>query len=113
MREALLDWLPDRWLVIVTDRPEDDLGAGVLAHLVGQQLRSPDLWQAVRQRFRAVAIDAQLTAGRGQRGIAQGLLELTPPTAGRRRQPACSPATTRLGAAARTILDSVRYRPTW
>jgi hypothetical protein len=78
-REALLGRRPDRWLVIVTDRPEDDLGAGVLAHLVGQELRTPDPWQAVRQRFRAVSVDARLTAGRGHRGIALGLMELTPP----------------------------------
>jgi hypothetical protein len=77
-RETLLEWRPDRWLVIVTERSEDDLGAGVLAHLVGQQLRSPDPWQAVRSRFQAVAIDAQLTSGRAQRGIANGLLEVAP-----------------------------------
>jgi hypothetical protein len=105
VREALLDWLPDHWLVIVTDRPEDDLGAGVLAHLVGQQLRSPDLWQAVRQRFRAVAIDAQLTVGRGQRGIAQGLLELTPPDGWPAAPAGVLTRDHAFGAAARTILD--------
>jgi hypothetical protein len=78
-RETLLDWRPDSWLVIITDRSEDDLGAGVLSHLVGQQLRNPDPWQAVRQRFQAVAIDALLTSGRGQRAIANGLLETAPP----------------------------------
>ena len=51
VREQLLTRDPDRWLVVVTERGEDDLGAGVLAHLVGQRLRTPDPWQAVRQRF--------------------------------------------------------------
>jgi hypothetical protein len=78
VREALLDRPRDGWLVIVTDRDEPDLGAGLLAHLLGQQLRRPDPWQAVRQRFRAVSIDAQLTAERGHKEIAVGLLEASP-----------------------------------
>lgn len=77
-REVLLGWHPDRWSVLVTDRGEDDLGAGVLAHLIGQRLRSPDPWQAVRQRFGAVAVDVRLTSIPAQQGIAQGLLELMP-----------------------------------
>src|SRR4051812_2819132 len=56
VREELLTREPDRWLVVVTERGEDDLGAGVLAHLVGQRLRTPDPWQAVRQRFGATGI---------------------------------------------------------
>lgn len=80
VRETLLGRRPGEWLVIVTDRDEADLGAGVLAHFVGQQLRSPDPWQAVRQRFGATAIDAQLVAGPGHREIAVGLLESLPLT---------------------------------
>lgn len=80
VREILLNRRPDEWLVIVTERDEADLGAGVLAHFVGQQLRSPDPWQAVRQRFGATAIDAQLVAAPGHREIAIGLLECLPPT---------------------------------
>ena len=37
-----VDRAPDGdWLVVVTDRDDDDLGAGVLAHFVWQRLRSP------------------------------------------------------------------------
>ncbi|MFT4164431.1 MAG: BREX-2 system phosphatase PglZ [Microlunatus sp.] len=77
-REALLDWEPGRWTVLVTDRSEDDLGVGVLGHLIGQQLRSPDPWQAVRQRFGATAVDVRLTSAPQQQAIAQGLLEVMP-----------------------------------
>ncbi|MFW6598102.1 BREX-2 system phosphatase PglZ [Propionibacteriaceae bacterium Y2011] len=77
-REVLAQRVPDEWLVIVTDRPESDLGPGVLTHLVGQQLRSPDPWQAVRQRFAATGIDAQLITRHGHRDLALGLLDVLP-----------------------------------
>src|SRR5690349_19815693 len=48
-REALLEHVHGDWLVVVTDRDEQDLGASVLAHFVGSQLRRPDAWEAVRQ----------------------------------------------------------------
>lgn len=76
-REALLQRAPESWLVMVTDRDDADLGVGVLAHLIGQQLRTPDPWDAVLQRFRATTIDARLT-GPGHREIAYGLLESMP-----------------------------------
>jgi hypothetical protein len=78
-RAALLERPADGWLVLVTDRNDDDLGAGLLAHLVGQRLRSPDAWQAVQQRFAATGIDTQLAGGPRHRDIAAGLLEATPP----------------------------------
>lgn len=78
VREALLAWNAAEWLVIITDRDRDDLGDGILAHFVGQTLRSPDPWQAVRQRFSASAIDAQLVSQPGHRDIAFGLLEILP-----------------------------------
>lgn len=76
---ALLERPEDGWLVLVTDRSTEDLGAGLLAQLIGQRLRPPDVWQAVQQRFAARGIDAQLTAGPGHREVAAGLLEATPP----------------------------------
>ncbi len=76
-REVMLQRIPGSWLVIVTDREDADLGVGVLAHLIGQQLRTPDPWDAVLQRFRATTIDARLT-GPGHREIAYGLLESMP-----------------------------------
>lgn len=78
VREILLQRQADEWLVIVTDRDEADLGAGVLAHFVGQQLRSPDPWQSVRQRFGATSIDAQLIASPGHRDVAIGIMESLP-----------------------------------
>lgn len=77
VREVMRQRQPDSWLVIITDRDDADLGIGVLAHLIGQQLRTPDPWDAVLQRFRATTIDARLT-GPGHREIAYGLLESMP-----------------------------------
>lgn len=79
VREAILDRPEDGWLVIVTDRSDEDLGAGLLAQIIWQRLRPPDVWQAVQQRFAARGIDALLTAGPGHREVAAGLLEATPP----------------------------------
>ncbi len=77
-RDALLKRVPEEWLVIVTDRSDDELGTGVLTHLVGHQLRRPDPWQTVRQRFAAQAVDPQLVARAGHRDLAFGLLEVLP-----------------------------------
>lgn len=73
-REALLARLPDHWLVVLTDRDDDDLGEGVTAHMIGDRLRSPDLWEAVRDRFQATRIDHRLRS----RDLALGLLTATP-----------------------------------
>lgn len=73
--EELLVRDPDEWLVLVTDRPDDDLGTGVLAHLVGNKLRTPDPWDAVRQQFGATGIEPALYADADQVALAQGLLE--------------------------------------
>src|SRR5262249_38710651 len=50
VREALLGRERGQWLVVLTDRADDDLGAGVLSHLVWNRLRTPDPWDAVRLR---------------------------------------------------------------
>src|SRR5438045_4167635 len=47
-REVLAEHRDSDWLVVVTDRDDDDLGAGILAHFIWQRLRSPDPWEAVR-----------------------------------------------------------------
>ena len=62
VREALLERVRDQWLVVLTDRPDEDLGAGVLSHLVWHRLRTPDPWDAVRLRFAATGIDPALTS---------------------------------------------------
>ena len=78
VREAIRQADPAGWLVVVTDRSDDDLGAGLLAQFVWQRLRHPDPWQAVRQRFGAHGIDAKLLQTRQAREVATGLLELSP-----------------------------------
>ena len=79
-REELRKRRGGAWLVILTDRPEDDLGAGVLTHLVWHRLRTPDPWDAVRNRFAATGIDPALVTSQHHRDVAVGLLAATPPT---------------------------------
>ncbi|HUZ54488.1 MAG TPA: BREX-2 system phosphatase PglZ [Streptosporangiaceae bacterium] len=78
VREAILERVRDEWLVVLTDRPDDDLGAGILSHLVWQRLRTPDPWDAVRLRFAATGIDPALTGTADDREIAIGLLMAAP-----------------------------------
>ena len=80
VREALLGRTSGQWLVVLTDRPDDDLGAGVLSHLVWHRLRTPDPWDAVRLRFAATGVEPALTAAAGDRDIAIGLLTASPST---------------------------------
>ena len=77
--EALTKRVRDQWLVVLTDRPEEDLGTGVLSHLLWHRLRTPDPWDAVRHRFAATGIDPALIATTGDREIATGLLAAAPP----------------------------------
>lgn len=78
VREALLERSAGRWLVVLTDRDEQDLGLGITAHLAFRWLRRPDPWDAVRERFEATRVDHRLvTAGQG-RELATGLLAATP-----------------------------------
>ena len=63
---------------MLTDRPDDDLGAGVLSHLVWHRLRTPDPWDAVRLRFAATGVEPALTAAAEDRDIAIGLLMASP-----------------------------------
>ena len=78
VREALLDRRPNEWLVVLTDRSESDLGAGVLSHLAHHRLRTPDPWEAVRHRFAATGIDPALTGVAAHRELASGLLAAAP-----------------------------------
>ena len=79
VREALLERADGQWLVVLTDRPDDDLGAGVLSHLVWHRLRTPDPWDAVRLRFAATGVEPALTTAAEDRSIATGLLMAAPP----------------------------------
>jgi PglZ domain len=78
VREALLDRARGQWLVVLTDRADDDLGAGVLSHLVWNRLRTPDPWDAVRLRFAATGVEPALTTTAEDREIATGLLMAAP-----------------------------------
>lgn len=77
-RELLADHHEGDWLVVVTDRDDGDLGAGVLAHFIWQRLRSPDPWEAVRTRFAASGIDPALTSRPDNRELATALVAATP-----------------------------------
>ena len=79
VREAISGRDRGQWLVVLTDRSDEDLGAGIRAHLVGHRLRTPDPWDAVRQRFAARGIDPALTSVPGHRDVAVGLLASAPP----------------------------------
>ena len=77
--EAITGRDKSQWLVVLTDRGDDDLGAGIRAHLIGNRLRTPDPWEAVRQRFAATGLDPALTSSTAHREIATGLLAAAPP----------------------------------
>ena len=79
VREAIRGADPDGWLVVVTDRSDADLGDGLLSQFTYQQMRHPDAWQALQQRFGAHSVDAQLLRMDKARQVATGLLELSPP----------------------------------
>lgn len=80
VREALLQRNPDGWLVILTDRDDDDLGLGITAHLVGRRLQNPDPWDAVKHGFEATRIDSQLATADHRTDLAMALLNATPDT---------------------------------
>ncbi|NNG21073.1 BREX-2 system phosphatase PglZ [Naumannella sp. ID2617S] len=75
-RQALIERDPESWLVLVTDRNEADLGAGVLAHLIGNRLRLVDPWVGVRGLFGAAGVDRSLTHLAQSRAVAEGMLAL-------------------------------------
>jgi hypothetical protein len=78
VREALLSRAPGEWLIVLTERSDEDLGTGVLSHLIGHRLRTPDPWAAVRNRFAATGIAPALYAVAGNRDVATGLLAASP-----------------------------------
>jgi hypothetical protein len=78
VREAITDRQRGQWLVVLTDRDDDDLGAGIRAHLAHNRLRTPDPWEAVRTYFAATGLDSALVSSNGHRDIALGLLAAVP-----------------------------------
>ncbi len=78
VREALREHVDGQWTVIVTDRDDQDLGAGILTHFVGSQLRRPNAWEAVRHTFGATGVAPALSSGPGNRALANALLAARP-----------------------------------
>lgn len=78
VREALTFHDRQSWLAVVTDRPEGDLGVGILTHLVGHKLRSPNPWESVRRQFAASGIESSLYADPTNRALAHGFLLARP-----------------------------------
>lgn len=78
IRQALRERAPGEWLIILTDRPTEDLGAGILAHFVNQRLQAPGVWDALNERFGADRIDRHLATLKKRLEVSQGLLRITP-----------------------------------
>lgn len=78
IREALRRRAEEEWLIILTDRPDDDLGAGILGHFVNQRLQKPGAWDALRERFGSDRIDRPLATLKQRQLVANGLLRITP-----------------------------------
>lgn len=74
VRDALRTRRDGGWLVILTDRDENDLGVGITSHLYGGVLRNPDPWDAVRDQFGATRIDRRLVVHPQARELAAGIL---------------------------------------
>src|SRR5699024_11620049 len=55
--DALTGWDEQGWLVLLTDRTEEEIGSGLLARMVQQRLHRPDAWDSVKQRFRATSLE--------------------------------------------------------
>lgn len=79
VREALQEHVDGDWMVVVTDRDDQDLGAGILAHLVGSRLWRPDAWEALRQAFSASGVAPALASRPGSRELANAILAARPP----------------------------------
>lgn len=74
VRDALRSRRDGGWLVILTERDENDLGVGITSHFYGGVLRNPDPWDAVRDQFGATRIDRRLVVHPHARDLAAGIL---------------------------------------
>lgn len=78
VREALTGRPEPGWLVVITDREANDLGDGILTHVIGQRFRAPDEWEALRLRFSASGLEAALQRAPHARELAAALLSVEP-----------------------------------
>lgn len=60
VREALTDRKADDWLVLITDRSQQDLGESLLSRFVGQRVHPLEMWPAVPGMFGAWAVAPDL-----------------------------------------------------
>lgn len=60
VREALTDREADDWLVLITDRSQQDLGESLLSRFVGQRVHPLEMWPAVPGMFGAWAVAPDL-----------------------------------------------------
>lgn len=80
--DALTGWDEQGWLVLLTDRTEEEIGSGLLARMAQQRLHRPDAWDSVKQRFRATSLERALLDDARPHGAAipEALLRLEPVT---------------------------------
>lgn len=76
--DAIYSWEGEGWLVILTDRPEEDLGSGTLARFVEHRLLTPDPWEAAMQVFGARTIQRALLAEGKYADLPTQLVAITP-----------------------------------
>lgn len=78
--DALAAWDGTGWLVLLTDRTEDELGSGLLARLAQHRLQRPDAWESVKLRFRATGLDRALLKDSSEHrsAIPEALLRIEP-----------------------------------
>lgn len=86
VRQVMRDHRPGEWTVILTDRDGDDLGAGILAHLLSTKVYRVDPWESTQQAFQAQRSAASFVSMPNGREIAAGLMR-TVPRAGWPAQP--------------------------
>lgn len=60
IREALLERGADEWLVVLTDRPAEDLDLAVLGRMLHQQIEPINVWHAVPGMFDAATVAPDL-----------------------------------------------------
>ena len=80
--DALASWDQNGWLVLLTDRTEEELGSGLLARLAQHRLQRPDAWESVKLRFRATSLDRALLRDSTEHrsAIPEALLRIEPQT---------------------------------
>lgn len=72
--EAIQSRSTAEWTVVLTPVDEEELGAGILAHLIDGRLMTPDPWDALKSNFSATTIEPALYRVPKDRQFAEKLL---------------------------------------